>query len=278
MLQSREWIFLKLLLNTYFSAKQEVIKSLATEEVFEKISECSFTQKDPKLVLSSVQEWSKSIHKSWLEDVLKTFPDALKKYMENFLTTDLEKTQLSKAASQFLCKYLYEHSKEQDLNILPRGLLPENLLSPLLDSSRLQLLEIIDLLAMYDLAEEVRYIVDKKILQGILQLLKDNQQIFLRSLLRNKSKLQMPKAFFQHLYTDEKKFTKALHKKGLQRLGCALSGQNPDFLWYLLHTLDMPRARYLETVIHSEAVANTTYMIQLQIIQILQFLKSGSQS
>ncbi len=277
MIQSREWIFLKLLLNTYFSAKQDVLKSLVPDDVFEKILSLPFSQKNPKLALSFVQEWCKNIHTSWFEDVLQTFSEPFQKYMENFLAKGAQDENLSKPINQFLCKYLYDHSKEKDLNILPRGLLTENPLSPLLDCSKKQLFEIVDLLAIFDLAEEVRYIVDKKILQGILQLLNEDQQKFLRSLLRAKSKLHMPQAFFQHLYSDEKKFLKALHKKGLQRLGCALSGYDQDFLWYFLHKLDVPRARYLETTIHSEAVPNTTHMIQLQIIQILQFLKSGSQ-
>lgn len=44
---------------------------------------------------------------------------------------------------------------------------------------------------------------------------------------------------------EEESFRHLLHKRGLARLGLALSGQDPDLVWAICHQLDIGRGHTL---------------------------------
>ncbi len=147
-------------------------------------------------------------------------------------------------------------------------------LSPLLQLTRLELLDIADLLAMHDLVEEMRHIVDKKLLQGVLQHLTAKQQHYLQILLRQKSRIKPTSLSVRELLKEGNKFPQMLHKFGLQRLSFALSGATDDFIWHIVHTFDLARAKFLLNHIKQEEVPNQTPSALLQVQHIIQFLKT----
>jgi hypothetical protein len=137
-----------------------------------------------------------------------------------------------------------------------------------------ELLEIIDLLAMHDVVDEIRHIVDKKQLLAILQYLSTEQQHYLKVLLRQKSRVKPTGLSIRELLKEGKKFPQAIHKLGLQRFAFALSGASDDFTLHILHALDFQRAKFLQNHIQKEEVPNQTPEALLQVQHIIQFLKT----
>ena len=158
------------------------------------------------------------------------------------------------------------------LSIMPKALMPSTDLDWMLSLSKHDLVELIDLMAMYDLADEVRHVVDRKLLQMIVGRLQQNLQRFLRSCMSQKTKLAMAPLHIEQIYKDEKQFHKILHKRGIQRLSIALSGQSVDFIWHILHTLDTGRGRLLKKQIQHDAQP-TTAPAKMQLMVALQYMK-----
>lgn len=283
MLEQKSYTFLRLLLNKYFTGKQDVLAKIMPKDEWETLAAIHVTQKDPSLVLFVPREWLSSIDSSWLKPVLEALPKPLQQaYLAAFpreVGAALGLKEVSVQAQEapnsslhdFLLSYLYKLWNDKEVN--PKEFLSTWELSSLLKMSRKELLEIIDLLAMYDLVEEMRQIVDKRLLQAVLQHLSQSQQHYLRLLLRQKSK-QKPMTLSVKELMKEGKFCQLLHKFGLQRLAIAFSGADEDFIWHILHTLDSNRANFLTSYLQKEEVAKETPAARLQVQHIIQFLKT----
>lgn len=280
MQQQKGSIFLRLLLNRYFTGKQDQLAKIMPKEEWDELQQANFPHKDPHLMLFQPKEWLSSIDSSWIIPTLSTLPSELQAVYKKAFPKELDEQQadgesitcFNEPLREFLLEYLHKRWSEKETT--PKELLPSGELSPLLNFNRQELLEIIDLLAMYDLVEEMRQIVDKKLLQSVLQHLSSTQQHYLRVLLRQKSRQQQSTLSVRELIREGKKFSQSLHKFGLQRLALALSGQNDDFVWHLLHILDFNRAKFLMPLIQKEEIANSTHLAQLQVQHIIQFLKT----
>jgi len=67
-----------------------------------------------------------------------------------------------------------------------------------------------------------------------------------------------------------------LHRRGIMRLGYALSGQHPDFIWHLSHRLDIGRGRLLKKNNFKNEIAGVTMPLQQQVANIINFInKTG---
>jgi hypothetical protein len=166
-------------------------------------------------------------------------------------------------------------SKEPEAaSLLPKPLLPKSEFDWMLTLSKRELIEVIDLMSMYDLADEVRHVVDRKLLQMIVGRLSQKMQRFLRSCMSQKTKLALAPMHIEQIYQNEAQFRTKLHKRGIQRLSIALSGQGVDFIWYILHTLDIGRGTLLMKQVQKEAQA-TTPAARMQLLVTLQYMKDS---
>ncbi|MDB6081895.1 MAG: hypothetical protein JWO53_1167 [Chlamydiia bacterium] len=280
-------LFFKLLLNKYHPSKQDsLIKLLPEERQKELESYASVAANNPLSLLPSSGNWIEYIHYSWLETPLSTVPQNLKsciiaalpheqkeKISQRAEVTPPSEEQMHYAESvkNFLLNYLYK--AWDDKNVLPRDLLPDCPLSPLLTCTKTEIVDIIDLLAMHDLAEEIRHIVDKKLIQAIVVNLTLLQQKYLKICLHQKSKIPIPPLNIREAHKDKKAFIIALHRRGLKRLSIAISGLPADFLWHITHTVDTGRGKILMSQYQPTEIATTTAVTQLQVLQIIQFIK-----
>lgn len=279
-------LFFKLLLNKYQPAKQDAVIQLLPEKIQNEIRNVApIVANNPNVLLGVTGDFVSHIHYSWLELAINTLKSPLKECVIAALPPEqgeklFQRAQLQapkkegsypECMKRFLLGHLYK--AWTDKNILPRELLPDCPLSPLLQCMKTDLVEIIDLLSMYDLAEEVRHIVDKKLIQAIIIDLTSNQQKFLKMCLHQKSKIPLPPLNILEAHRDRKAFTILVHKRGLKRLSIAFSGLHPDFLWHIAHILDTGRGKILMSQSQNEEVATSTQITQLQVIQVLQFLK-----
>lgn len=271
-------LFLRLLLNKYFTAKPDVLSKILPKEDLESLQATVSNVNEPALLLSNPTAWLHSCDPSWYATTLKSFPEPLQAIYKQLLED--QTTAISPVVSQFLKAFFYRQWRKQlsEKEPLAKELIVSGDLGPLLELKKAEFLEVVDLLSMHNLVDEVRHVVDKRILQVLSQILTMNQQQYLRMCLRQKTKHHAPSFSLRDLLKEPKKLPSVLHKQGLRRLGFALSGQSKDFIWYVLHTLDIARAKFVQADIQEEAVAHSTKLAQLEILQIIQFLKTGKSS
>src|SRR5690606_22100687 len=101
-------------------------------------------------------------------------------------------------------------------------------LQKLLHLSKKELVSLINALAMYDLAEELRQIVETKNLKRIYSLLSEEEKNQLKSAGKNKESVSFGKMGLERLDSSEEAFRVALHRRGILRLAVGISGQDLD--------------------------------------------------
>ena len=163
--------------------------------------------------------------------------------------------------------------KPQD--VMPAPFLPATSLSPLLAMRKGEIVQLIDFLGIYDLAEEIKHVVDKKYLRAIYNCLSIKKQHFLRLCLHQKERLTIPRLGLEKWQGDCKTLETILHKRGLLRLGKGVSGQHPDFLWHLVHRLDVGRGRIIEQFYAKEEIPGVTQALIQEILNLMNFFKKN---
>ena len=136
----------------------------------------------------------------------------------------------------------------------------------------------IDLLAVHDIIDEVRQIVNKRQLDLLLGELTASQQRYLQHCFHQKTKLLFEPIQIWQLYKEKKQVGTVLHKRGLRRLAVGLAKYPTDFIWHLAHIFDIGRGKILLRLIEKrelseEATAGAGQMIQMQVQQIYQILR-----
>ena len=179
-------------------------------------------------------------------------------------------------ASAFFVRKLYDRIKQRE--ILDPNFLPHEELSVLLDLSRQDLIDIVDFLGLYDLADEVRHMVDKKSLQTVYACLDNKKMQFVRMCLHQKSKFSAPKLNLQNWHGDCAELLMMMHQRGLYRLGKALSGSHPHFLWHLLRRFDTGRSALLQKYYAPQASPGVTSSLVQQVTNVMNFLKQKSET
>ncbi len=236
-------------------------------------------------VMTQPSHFFKEIHYSWLQPVIETFSSQLQPLLISALPQD-SATALSKLMAHPLVKPASETSKEFLLSLiyrkfsvdipLPIVFLPQTFATQLALLSKLQLIELIDFLGIYDLAEELRHIVDKVLLKAIYQCLSLKKQHFLRICLHQKEKLKAGKIGLVNWKGDCVQLGRLLHRRGLLRLSYALGGQTQDLIWHIVHRLDVGRGQIvMKNFSHKEVPGVTVYLSQ-QIVNTLNYLKKMS--
>lgn len=267
-------LFLRLLLNKFLGGKADLLSKLLPKEEVDNLNSVQSSSSEPELILFDSKTWLTICDPSWYESITKNLPEQLQGLYKELLHNKTER--LSPDVTQFLLDYFHKEwlKNLNDDEPLPKELIEAGDLGPLLELKKAEMLEVIDLLSMHNLVDEVRHVVDKRILHVLSQALSSNQQQYLRMCLRQKTKHHAPTFSLRDLLKEPKKLPQVLHKQGLKRMAVALSGQSKDFIWYVVHTLDIARAKFLQADIQEEAVAHATKLAQLEILQIIQFLKT----
>jgi hypothetical protein len=286
--------FLKSLLNKFLPAKVETLEYCLPKELYTVCKASNTADKDPALLLCNPHTWLLANDPTWIEQVvvsereplrsslISAMPEAYTSFFAAKGMVSSPTTTLTDPIKEFLLSWLYhkwtlEAKFVGALPLLPKKSkeqLLQNELSLLVKMDRKHLLALVDLLVIHDLTEEVRHIVDKKILQSLLQQLSGQQQRYLRICLRQKIKGLQGGFGVKDQLREARRFSTALHKRGLLRLAQALSGLDSDFVWYIVHTLDLPRAKFVLEYYQPEEIAALTPSCRQQIQHVFQFLKT----
>lgn len=221
------------------------------------------------------------VHWSWFLPTLKTYPDLEQKlflssvspYAAKNLSLALKissyNQEMTEVARSFLRQILLHSLIGPNDRLLPVNYLPPSPLTPLLHLSKKELIRLIDSLSIYDLAEELRQIVETKILKKIYSFLSEEERKLLKSAAAHKEHLVLARMGLFAWDGTEESFRTLLHRRGLARLGAALSGQDPDFIWYICHQLDIGRGNALFKLCAKEATHGVSDAIIRQILELI---------
>lgn len=221
------------------------------------------------------------VHWSWFLPTLKTYPESERKLflssLSSFAAKNLAKAlkistyneEMTEVARAFLRQILLQSLIGPEDRLLPMDYLPPSPLTPLLLLSKKDLIKLIDSLSIYDLAAELRQIVETKILKKIYSFLSEEERKLLKSVSAQKEQFTLTRMGLDRWDGTEESFRTLLHRRGLTRLGAALSGQDPDFNWYICHQLDIGRGNALFKLCAKEATHGVSDAIQKQIVELL---------
>ena len=242
----------------------------------------SFSQEtSPEGLPASLLE---QVHWSWFLPTLKTYPQREQKgflsalapsasftaeSLAAALEIDTPLNELSEAGRAYLREFLINSLVGAEDRLLPIEFLPPSPLNRLLRLSKKDLIRLIDFLSMYDLAAELRQIVETKILKKIYAVLTEDEKKMLKIASGHKETFSLPRMGLERWDGSEESLRLLLHRRGLSRFGTALSGQNLDFIWYICHHLDIGRGNALFKLCSKEGSPEISEAIIRQIEELL---------
>lgn len=287
-MQLKSAIMLRVLINRYHQGSPVALLEALPQENAQLVLSQDIASSDPSQVLVDPEiELGSKIHYSWLQPVIESFSPSMQpiflsalpienaKGLSRLMGLPLLPPPLPLIRKQLLLALCRKLNKRQ---VLPVQFLPETPVTPLASLSKAELLELIDYLGLYDLAEEIRHIVDKVLLKKIYACLSPKKQLFLRNCLHQKEKLKAQKIGLINWNGDAIQLERLLHRRGLMRLSYALSGQPRDFIWHLVHRLDVGRGRLLGKNFSDKEIPGVTTFLAQQVLNTLNFLNKKSSS
>jgi hypothetical protein len=237
-------------------AQERLLSFLPAEELAALKDLPSECYGDPASGISSDAERLKMVHHSWLAPHLRVLSESeVRLFLSSLSETQVKGLKkgllfsnalppLNSIALPFLQRSLWEMVAGNE-EILPLECLPSSSLNALLAFDAYELLTLIDLLGLHDLALEVKQIIETSKLKKISQALSTQEQAFLKELLHKKEKVAFKRMSLQKWEGDIPSLRSLLHQRGINRLAKALFAQNASFLWYVSHKLDMERGQML---------------------------------
>jgi len=259
--------------------KKGHLESFLSQKTRERLDAMPAFAKDKELEQGISLE---QIHWSWFIPTLKTYstreqklflsalaPQTRENLSQELGFPSLPQEDLKELGVSFLRQTLLSNLIGHQSKIVPPDYLPESPLKPLLRLSKKTLLRLIDFLSLYDLGAELRQIVETKILRKIYSLLSEEQKKFLKMAMAHKEPYPLPRLKLDTWDGSEESLHLLLHKRGLARLGAALSNQDPDLAWYVCHQLDIGRGNALFKLCAKEAALDISDGITKQIEELL---------
>lgn len=266
---------LKAFLDRSGPEKKSVLERFLPKQEVEELSSLPVFHEEINSDLFSNPHLLDRVHWSWFLPTLKTYPESEQKFflslfkpyaaknLAKTLTLSLNGAELSHIGKSFLKKMLLQSVASAPL--MPIDYLPPSPLNRLLSLSKKELTHLIDLLSMHDLASELRQIVETKILKKIYSLLTEKERAVLKEAALHKDPFSVEKLGLERWDGSEEVLRNLLHKRGLARLGAALSGQDPDLIWYICHQLDIGRGSALYKLCAKEPLYGVGEVILRQI-------------
>lgn len=279
-MEKKGWLMLRVLINRYNPKAGNALFKFLPQDELQAVTAFDIDSSDLSPFLQHPRKSLEKIHYSWLKPLLENFSNDLRPVVGATLTSQqtsgLHITpahDISDFVKTFFQKQLYLLLKIGEH--FPPEYLPENEMTPLAKWTKQQLVNLIDFLGLHDLASEVRHIVNPNYLKNIYTCLTPKQFYYLKVCLHQKERIISPKLGIDPSKPDCPRLKQIIHRRGLIRLGKALCGQHPDFVWHLAHTLDMGRGTLLLKEYQTEALEKVTPILKQQVLNMMNFLKES---
>ncbi|MDE3046488.1 MAG: hypothetical protein KGJ02_07580 [Verrucomicrobiota bacterium] len=271
----RSEIVLKAFLNRCPPKKRKALERFLPPEEREHLARLPEISAPASAADFSQEEILEGVHWSWFIPTLKSYSEREQRLFLAALSPGVAEQlgqtlslggtleKVSSCARDYLRGQLL-HSLAGH-RLLPIDFLPPSPLNRLLSLSKKKLMQLIDRLSLYDLAAEMRQIVETKILKKIYSFLSEEQRKALKQLPPPKEAHSIPRLGLDRWDGEEESLRVLLHRRGLTRLGLVLSGQDPDLIWMICHRLDIGRGGSLFKLCAQETTPAMTEMVLKQI-------------
>ena len=220
----------------------------------------------PEQILESLSQRLEPMHHSWIPPLpgLVGEPQTWRDWFAS----------LPELAVEFWQRWLWQQVSSHQW--LPKALLPEmGEWEPLLQLEKQQLVELIDILGLFDVVVNLRRAVHPEEQQIWAQALSPQQKHAAQKL------LQLPnwpgQAPLPLTHSSPKEVNRQIHTRGCIRLGAALHGLNEGFLWYIAHRLDRGRGDLVQKSANSSVSPEALQTARRSVLWALQELtKDGA--
>lgn len=279
---------MRVLLNRFTKGSPETALRCLPEEDIKQVASYDINSNDFMPAFAQPIDIISKIHYSWLVPLIEKLPKEAKPLFLSSLP-DEHALRLSQSlhmesavkplhplVKSYVIQAFYKQIKGID-KVLPFEYLPETQMTVLGRWNKQDLVELIEFLGINDLAEEIRHIVDKKILKNVYTCLTPKEQQYLNICMHHKDKVATPSLGLDKWSGNCEKLKTVLQTRGLVRLGKALSGEHPDFIWHLIHILDTGRGQALLKYYSKSAVPGITSALAQQLANLMNFLKKKSE-
>lgn len=233
------------------SPKKESLLSFLSEELQAEMRTSQLESIELNNAFSPLQELLHSIHFSWFvphlraltEKEAKLFISCLSikqiKELKEALMLSQSFPKATSLAKKYITKELFTIISPEYL--IPLCFLPKHPLLPLLYLDTAQLHTLIGLLAMHDLAQEIRQIISTQKLKLIYSILTEEQTIYLKELLDKRESVIFKKIGLSEWNSDVQILQSSLTQRGINRLAKAIYPVHTSFTWYISHHLEMEK-------------------------------------
>jgi len=228
--------------------------------------------------LTSIEERIERIHYSWLAKAIgeqpalfwghfiAALPASSQKGVAHLLNVS-ELPPLPPITKRLLLEQLYTSMHEGDL--MPPEMLGD---LPLLTLTKRQLVEVIGLLGLFDIAAALRRVLEREKKEQVRLLLSDRENRYLDRCLTQQDPWPAPSLRLERWSGSERDLARLLQQFGLKRLGAALSRSPASLLWHLSHRLDTQRGHRLEEEASSEVEIGVHRALGHQVEDAVDFL------
>jgi hypothetical protein len=219
--------------------KKEKAQALAMlpSSVASRLSEMP-AMEPPKGLIEPLENRLHGIHYSWFAPALSRLPPAQRSMAEQSLSgTRRGLRELPQLLLEYWQSWLWKQVVEK--NWLPAKMVhaPEAL-RPLTRLTKAELIELIDLLGVFDVVPNLRRAIHSAEQKFWSEVLTPAQKKFAQKLLQQTSwPGQLPLGSSDSV----EEAARALHQRGCLRLGAALHGSDEPFIWEIAHRLDSGR-------------------------------------
>lgn len=273
---------IKVLINRFHRSVPDALLRRLPAEDAQAVRNSQISANDIAPALQLPQEQIQLIHYSWLTPIFKQLSPPLQNLLfsvlpsdygaklKNLLNLKLVSEIQPEPVQRYLLSLLYSRIKLAE--VLPLDYLPNTPLLPLSKLNKRELVELVDYMGIHDLAESMRHIIDKNFLTKLYNCLNTRQRQCLRQCLHQHDKVSTTRLNLEKWDGSVEKLDDMLQRRGLLRLGKAMCGQHPDFIWHISHRFDSGRGTILAKHASQEATAGVTAHLIQQVLNMINFL------
>lgn len=262
------------------SPKKESLLSFLSEELQAEVHKSHAENLELNNALVPPYKLLHSIHFSWFVPHLRSLTEKEAKLFISCLSIKQikelkEALMLSQAfpkptslAKKYLTQELFTIVSPEYL--IPPCFLPKHPLLALLHLDTAQLHILIDLLAMHDLALEIRQIISTQKLKLIYSILTREQTIYLKELLDKRESVVFKKIGLSEWNSDLQALQNSLTQRGINRLAKAIYPVHASFTWYISHHLEMEKGLLLHKLCTPTDAPQAADLLKEQILYLIK--------